>query len=397
MDRITRIRVQNVRSIEKVDVKFTPVTVLIGENGAGKSTLVECLELLRQAAEPTFFAHLYSLHRGVSGLVRSGAPDVLLGVDLQSDDGLPALEYTLVLVVRGGTFAVETEVLLEGRTVRLHRTAQGAQIIAEGAEARTVSLDHDQLAIGAFGVTPPLRAIERLLTTLRAIQVHLGFDTGAGWATQAVQRPSQLRGSVTLAPAKRLSLFGRNLANAWFELRNRSAPHLETTMALTRAGLGEDLEAVLTPADPGGGMISLALRFEGLAEPIPAANLSEGQLAWLGYVALARLHNGHGLLVVDEPEMHMHPALLAQLVDMLTHLDGAGPIVLATHSDAVLDMLDDAAAAVRVCRLVGRKTEVEGLDKTELARWLERYGTVGALRGAGYLDRVTSRSDEAAE
>lgn len=55
MDRITRVRIRNVRAIVSLDLELTqPITVLIGENGSGKSTILECLELLRRAADPNF-------------------------------------------------------------------------------------------------------------------------------------------------------------------------------------------------------------------------------------------------------------------------------------------------------------------------------------------------------
>ena len=46
-----------VRAIRYAEVEISPVTVLIGENGTGKSTIIECLEILRKAAEPSFFSN----------------------------------------------------------------------------------------------------------------------------------------------------------------------------------------------------------------------------------------------------------------------------------------------------------------------------------------------------
>ena len=55
MDRITRLRIQNVRAFEDVTIDLSAgVTVLIGENGAGKSTIIECLELLQRVPEQRF-------------------------------------------------------------------------------------------------------------------------------------------------------------------------------------------------------------------------------------------------------------------------------------------------------------------------------------------------------
>jgi predicted ATPase len=140
--------------------------------------------------------------------------------------------------------------------------------------------------------------------------------------------------------------------------------------------------------DAGGGYVGLALKRADLAEPIPASNLSDGQLAWLAFVALARLNPGRSLLAVDEPEQHLHPSLLGRVVTMLASLPGGAPVVLSTHSDRVLELLDDPADAVRVCSLVGSRADVSRIDAGELPRWLQQFGDLGQLRAAGYLSRV---------
>ena len=44
---ITRIRIQNYRSLIDVDVKLEPLTVLIGRSGTGKSNFVGAIRALR--------------------------------------------------------------------------------------------------------------------------------------------------------------------------------------------------------------------------------------------------------------------------------------------------------------------------------------------------------------
>jgi len=43
---ITRIRVQNYRSLGEVDLKLGKLTVLVGPNGSGKSNLVDVLSFV---------------------------------------------------------------------------------------------------------------------------------------------------------------------------------------------------------------------------------------------------------------------------------------------------------------------------------------------------------------
>lgn len=248
--------------------------------------------------------------------------------------------------------------------------------------------DPDQLMLSSFGKRSPSEAIDRLLAVLRGIEVHLGFDTLASWAAQSVQRPPTLRGTGMLLPARRLNLLGHNLVSAWFALKNVDEAHWIYTMDLVRLGLGENVDSINTIPDAGGGHVSLSLKRKDLSEPIPAANLSDGQLSWLAFVAMARLNSNRSLLAVDEPELHMHPSLLGRVVSLLANLDGNTPAVLSTHSDRVLEMLDEPVDALRVCSLEGSKAVVSRIDAEALPQWLEEFGDVGQLRASGYLPRV---------
>ncbi len=75
-------------------------------------------------------------------------------------------------------------------------------------------------------------------------------------------------------------------------------------------------------------------------------------------------------------------------MSMLTNLPGGAPVVVCTHSDRVLELLDDPAASVRVCSLSGGRAELSRLDAETLPQWLEQYGDLGQLRAAGVLPRV---------
>jgi predicted ATPase len=409
MDRLARISINNLRSIAAVRLDLAPVTVLIGENGSGKSTIIEAMELLRRASDPGFFQQFYSIHRGMSGLLRAGQGSLALGVNVVDDEGKnPPLRYVFSLSFKAGSAEVNGEHLWQqpvsdeapARVVFSRGPTEGI-VLDDQFQRLPLSagvMAPDRLLITSFGAAPPNRSIARLLVVLRGIEVHLGMDTLAQWAAQSIQRPSPLRGAGLLVPAERLSLLGHNLASAWFALRNDfDEAHWQHTMALVRLGLGDAIDSVNTRADPGGGSIALWLKRRDLDAPLPAANLSDGQLSWLAFVAMARLHRGRSLLAIDEPELHLHPALLGRAVALLSSLEGPAPVVLSTHSDRILELLDDPVASVRVCGLEpGGRTSLSVLDREGLARWLEEYGDLGQLRASGYLPRVLVPASETA-
>lgn len=400
MDRITRIHIKNVRAIESAVVDISPLTVLIGENGSGKSTIIECLEILRKAAGPSFMRTFYEAHRGMPGLLRKGAAVLELRVIVEDDEAKePQLEYRLSLASEGVGAVVDSERLVvipvDGSAepwTALRRSRTKAEVFERTRnEWDSISWISDELCLERVRSTrtadPWEKAVARMWRVLSGIEVHLGFDTLAAWAAQSVQRAPTVRGSATLQPTERLSLLGRNLPNAWFALKNFGEAHWRQTMDLVRLGLGDEVDSVNVVADTGG-QVGIALKRVDLPEPIPAAFLSDGQLSWLAYVAMARLNASRSLLAIDEPELHLHPALLGRVVSLLTSPENSAPVVLSTHSDRLLSFLDDPASAVRVCSLEGGKAVVRNVDAEELPKWLEEYGDFGKLRESGFLDRV---------
>ena len=73
---------------------------------------------------------------------------------------------------------------------------------------------------------------------------------------------------------------------------------------------------------------------------------------------------------------------------MFESLGTTQPILIAMHSDRLLDALSDPVASVRVCETVAGATQLRRLDRTALATWLEDFRGVGALRSEGHLADV---------
>jgi len=91
----------------------------------------------------------------------------------------------------------------------------------------------------------------------------------------------------------------------------------------------------------------------------------------------------------------MHPALLSRIVWMLEEAAETTPVLLATHSDRLLDSLAQPAESVVLFELdEGRATRVRRPNRERLAAWLEDYRGLGALRSEGYEAHVFADSQE---
>lgn len=440
---ITELRIEGLRTLEKIRLDLDGLTVLIGDNGAGKSSILEACEILRRATGRRFMDELYGIHGGLTSLLRQGAPRLTLGVTIrpaQSDfspqdagyecarieAGSSFIEYDLSLIP-GASFATLEEIVRVSykQAPKTDTPRPGKKPVARAkhsphAKEAIVCLKRTGTKIrwptrpkdpdDEIDLQLPFLATmvdagwgdegysqaQCVAAYLRNLRVHLPFETMPAWAARALDRKSALRTPAVLTPATQLEKLGVNLASAYQALRNSfGRSYWDDTLAYIRLGLGERIEDVVTWADPGGGSIGLSIKLVGLDVPISAAQLSDGMLSYLAFVAMFRLHlTKPSLLAFDEPDLHLHPHLLMRVLDFFESMARDAPVLVATHSDRLLDGLSDPAKSVVLCALDERgTTRLVRPDREALGKWLERYRGLGDLRSAGHAASVMTRTE----
>lgn len=379
-------------------LRFDGLTVLIGDNGSGKSSILEALRIARLVVAGDFMSRL-SLEHVLAAAVRKDASEIKLDLRAEANDRNFVYSLAFDPVARVVTHEAIHELppgVDIGSTASLSNA--DAVIIRVTDNFKVVSTERRQPVAGHlslfdyFGVVPDVEGVGVVREALQGIDVHLPFQVTAGWATRSVGQRTALREPQVLDPIHRLDLFAGNLANVYHHLRN-SDSDWQTTLELLQLGLGPELQDVQTPT-AGGGHMSLAVRLRGLGQ-VPAFQLSDGQLAYLAFVALVQLERGRTLLAFDEPELHLHPGLLGRVLQLLEDASIRYPVILATHSDRLLDFLTDPASSVRVCEVdVQYRTSLRPLDRKRLDKWTDKYSGLGELRAAGQLRSVVAFDED---
>ncbi len=441
---ITELRIEGLRTLEKIRLDLDGLTVLIGDNGAGKSSILEACEILRRATGRRFMDELYGIHGGLTALLRQGAPRLTIGVTIRPvrDDFSPqdvgyqcanivksddSIEYELSVVPSASFATLEETVRYRAKPQpgaagpkngkRLgakskQSSVQNDAVVCIRRSATSVSFPtwgkefphpDDDIAVQLpFLATmddsgwhdPGYSEAQCVAAYLRNLRVHIPFETMPSWAARALDRKSALRTPGLLTPATHLEKLGVNLASAYHALKNSfGRSHWDDTLAYIRLGLGERIEDVVTWADPSGGSIGLSIKLLGLDVPISASQLSDGMLSYLAFVALFRLNvTKPSLLAFDEPDLHLHPHLLMRVLDFFESMAKDTPVLIATHSDRLLDGLTDPAKSVVLCSLDERgATRLVRPDREALTKWLERYRGLGDIRSAGHAASIMTK------
>jgi predicted ATPase len=382
-DRITQLSIGGMRCIDEIKLDLGAFTVLIGENGAGKSTIVEASELLRKVAtESPFVEKLYQPHAGTR-LLRSGATHLRLGARIEGAG--PPLMYE-IQVLRDGTYlSIQTETVSESRGGdRMLRNGSSFSCLgSDGQPTQDESSVHPSEAVlnsARFLKSPEVQRVQRALA---AIEIHVPLDVRCSWA--APQAGSTARSSNTARPVERLDPGGTNLVNVYAKLRNQ--PNWGETLGRIRLVLG-DVDDILIQPDPSGGTLGLEVRW-GHDLEVPLSGLSDGQVSALALIAIQQLRRKvpPSLIVIDEPEAHLHPGVIRRVAVGLAETGDEWPVLVATQSDAFLDAVSDRPDELVHCRLDSqRRTELARLDRAQVQGWLDEFRGIGELRREGMED-----------
>jgi predicted ATPase len=387
------MRIRGLRTLADVTLQLGGLTVLIGDNGTGKSSILEALRIARLIVGGEFINRLSAEH-ALAPAVSRNTSEVKL--DLRVEKASRNFVYSLSFNPAARSITHEAiHELAQDVDVRSAASRSDAHpLIVRGADQlRIAGVEQSQHVASVlsvfdyFGLVPSVEGVAVVREALEGIDVHLPFEVMPGWAARATGRRAFVREPQVLDPIHRLDLFASNLANVYHHLRNSDSQRWRVTLELLQLGLGPELQDVLLPV-VGGGHVSLVLELRGLGH-VQAFQLSGGQLAYLAFVALVQLDQGRTLLAFDEPEHHLHPGLLGRVVQLLEDAGSRYPVVLATHSDRLLDFVPDPVSAVRVCELDSQHRMVlRQLDRSQLDKWTDRYSGLGELRAAGQLSSV---------
>ena len=135
----------------------------------------------------------------------------------------------------------------------------------------------------------------------------------------------------------------------------------------------------------GGGRAELFVVERGAGERyIPASRLSDGTLRYMALAAILLDPEPPPLVVIEEPELGLHPDITLEIGRMLVKASQRTQLVVTTHSKDLVDTLSDYPSSVVVCEKYDGESIFERLEPKHLTEWLERY-SLGKLWSAGDL------------
>ena len=194
------------------------------------------------------------------------------------------------------------------------------------------------------------------------------------------------RGYAPLHYWDRLYAEGENLAAYLYRLKNGDPDDRKAYARVERlVGLGLPFfdRFVLEPTPgrgPGAEDVLLRWRQKGSEFPFTAQHLSDGSLRYILLTTALNQPLSHRptTMVIDEPELGLHPSMLALLAGQIKAVAATGQVVVATQSPALLDEFEPED--VIVVERQGAESTFRRLPLDQLAVWLDEYSLSDVVR-----------------
>ncbi len=352
MDGLTRIEISGFKSIRSVDLELGPLNVLIGANGSGKSNLVAHFRLLN-------FMTTESLQDYVA---RSGGASSLLHYGPKRT---PQMESTLHFVCEGtdNTYHIR---LVHGAGDVLFFAEEGITFHKPGfpcPKEEVLGGGHKETLLNA--AADEGNATARFMRfLLRHCQVFQFHDTSEA---------ARIRSKTYIQDNRFLRSDAGNLAAYLYMLRQTEPQHYKRIVETLRqvAPFFDDFDLAPSKLDPE--TIMLNWRERGSDYLFGPHHLSDGTLRAMALITLLLQPESElpSLIIVDEPELGLHPFALGILASLLRSVAQERQVLVATQSAQLVDYFepDDVIVAERQ----GDGSTFRRQGREALKEWLETY------------------------
>ena len=349
--RLASLDLAGFRSIVHQKVAFGDRTLLIGANGAGKSNLIDFLRML---------GFMLGSEHGLATFVgRFGPASALL------HDGpkrTQAIEANCCITTRQGRneyrfrlgYAPGDTLAFLEEACRFSRTERDARWMELGAGHRSPALLQPNM-------TANPRTQSTILDLLRRIQVYQFHDTS---------REARIKQQWSQSDNRYLWPDAANLAPFLLRLREQYGPYYRRIVDTIRLIAPFIDDFVLEPQE---GRVALRWRELGSDVEFGADQASDGTLRGFCLVTLLLQppETMPPILVIDEPELGLHPFALHTIAGLVKAASVSRQCILATQSPQLLDEFDPED--VLIAERPNRASVFHSPSSQALQKWLDNY------------------------
>ncbi len=338
LDYITIQGFKSIASIEKLELK--PINVVIGANGSGKSNFIGA------------FAFLHAIREGrLRDYVAAagGAEKVLHFGSKNTREIVLTLSFT-------------------NPTARYHLALRPSAPDSLYSSSETV---YGKGGRPSSGPAPAASSQQNSAHLLQSVTSYLA--TWRSYHLLDTSPSSPMRKTAKVDDNRFLRPDGSNLAAFLYYLGQKHPDAFDLIRHTVRQVAPFFDNFALDPRNLNPDEINLEWRHKSSDQYFDASSLSDGTLRFIALATLFLQPEVHrpSLILVDEPELGLHPYAIELLASLIRQASVTTQVIVATQSPLVLDYF--APEDVLVADRVEGGTQLRRLDSAQLSAWLADY------------------------
>ncbi|MDX2245251.1 MAG: AAA family ATPase [Bacteroidia bacterium] len=363
--KLKSIHLQGYKSIDSISgttLEFGDITILLGANGAGKSNLVSFFSMLNYMM--TGALQNFIAERGYAdSFLYFGSKktrEILAQIEFEGEGVTD--QYKFRLSHAAGDILIFTEELIsyqptsrKPHILQLNPAVRESDLL-EYVKRPTESQNNRQTA----------SVILKLLRNCRVFHFH---DTSMS---------ARVRGQGYIEDNHYLNSDGGNLAAFLFRLKDNpeTIPYYEKIVRYIQKVMPQFGDFDLTPSERNKNYIMLNWRDKSNPQYLMGPHqISDGSLRCMCLAALLLQPQRllPSVIILDEPELGLHPSAIAYFAGMVKSAGKHAQIVIATQSPGLVDEFDLDNLVIVERDHTTDSTTFERKNSDELQSWLEEY------------------------
>jgi len=346
MRTLETLTVQNFKSIRDQSLQLGPLNVFIGGNGSGKSNLIEVFRFLKEIVYQNLGEYT----------AKKGGADVLLHfgrktsssitIKLQFGEGDTSTAYEVKLI------ATSADELFLGEEISSHhdpKQSSEPEVRRLSMGAKESWLRTDRFSFWAA----------RYMQTYRVYHFHDTSDSAL------------MKGMADVDDNRVLRPQAENLAAFLYWLQEQQPAHLRSIEEAIRQIAPFFDRFQLAPSKLNPSKIRLEWQEKGTDTYFNASSLSDGTLRFICLATLLLQPELPPLLLVDEPELGLHPAAITLLAALLESASTRTQVIVATQSVTLVNQFEPSN--VWTVDRQGHESVFRHLSDEQMSGWLDDY------------------------
>jgi predicted ATPase len=359
MESLKKVSLHGFKSIRSMEFELGSMNVLIGVNGAGKSNLVSFFKMLNEMMGGRLKTYI-STSGHAQSILHFGpkiTPQIEATLQFEADNGTDTYRMRLFHAAKDSLiFAEEQLSFLQTGWTGPPKTLD----LGSGHQETEVKSEAERNE-------PTAKFFRRLLNNCRVYHFH---DTSP---------TAPVRQYCYIGDSRWLMHDAGNLAAILYELKNKneSAAYRRIVTTVRRiAPFFEDFD--LEPSGATKKDIILNWKHKDSDQIFGPHQLSDGTLRAISLATLLLQppENYPNVMIVDEPELGLHPAAKTIIAGLFKKASHHCQVIIATQSAALLDAFEPED--IVVVERDTKESTFRRLDAGALKEWLDEY-TIGQL------------------